>query len=389
MVPNFSNTAWMAAAMLTLAISPPAAAQVVQSHVTGLRAPAKMLALPDGELLVAEAGNGPNTGRVSLIDRDARRFTVVDGLPSGLHGPRLDPTGPSGLVLDGRRLYVLIGNGDITIPGVGQGSEIPNPAASSPLFSSVLLFDFVDGAPYSTGFVLPGAAHATLAANGAVYLWNVDGESVRVSRLVDFPDYVAEPRPDEPRHVRISNPYGMVGGNSGLTVTDASMNLVWEVALRPAVTAPRVLARLAPVPNTVPGVGPPVVEAVPASIRVAGNDYVVSLLTGFPFGPGAASVWRINRRTGVTERIISGLQTAIDVLPLTGNGELAYVLEYSRDFLAGGLGRVVLADAVRGTVLPIASELRTPTHMVRDVRTGDLFVTEFGPGRIVRVLVPR
>ena len=51
----------------------PAQAQIVQEHVTGLRAPAKLLALPQGQLLVAEAGNGPNTGRISFIDRDARR----------------------------------------------------------------------------------------------------------------------------------------------------------------------------------------------------------------------------------------------------------------------------------------------------------------------------
>ena len=73
--------------LLTLAavsILPAAApAQVVQEYVTGLRAPMKTLSLPDGSLLVSEAGAGPNTGRVSLVDRDGRRFTVVDNLPSG------------------------------------------------------------------------------------------------------------------------------------------------------------------------------------------------------------------------------------------------------------------------------------------------------------------
>ncbi len=378
-----------AASALFCAFALPAGAQVVQEHATGLRAPARLLSLPDGQLLVAEAGHGPNTGRVSLVDREGRRFTVVDGLPSGLHGPRLDPSGPSGLVMDGRRLYVLIGNGDISIPGAGQGSEIPNPAPASPLFSSVLLFDFADGNVPSLGHAVPSGAHATLAADQAVYLWNAQGESVRVSRLVDFPDYVAEPRPDEPRHVRISNPFGMVGGNSGLAVVDASMNLVWAVTIRPTLTTPRVLARLAPVPNSIPGMGPPVVEAVPASIRVAGDDYVVSLLTGFPFGPGAASLWRIRRHTGEVERIVGGLQTAVDVWPLTGTADQSYVLEYSQRFLTGGSGRLVRVDAARGTILSMADGLRTPTGLARDTRTGDLLVTEFGANRIVRVLVPR
>jgi len=374
---------------LAITITPPAVAQVVQEHVTGLRAPARLLSLPDGQLLVAEAGHGPNTGRVSLVDRDGRRFTVVDGLPSGLHGPRRDPSGPSALVMDGRRLYVLIGNGDISIPGLGQGAEIPNPSPASPLFSSVLLFDFATGDAPSLGHALPPGAHATLASGGAVYLWNADGAAVRVSRLVDFPDYVAEPRPDEPRHVRISNPFGMVGNNSELTVVDASMNLVWAVDIRPTLSAPRVLARLAPVPNTIPGLGPPVVEAVPASIRVAGDDYVVSLLTGFPFGPGAASLWRIRRHTGEVERIVGGLQTAVDVWPLTGTGDDAFVLEYSQSFLTGGAGRLVRVDAARGTALPMAEGLRTPTGLARDTRTGDMFITEFSANRIVRVLLPR
>ena len=82
-----------------------ATAQVAQAYVTGLRAPMKTLALPDGSLLVSEAGNGPNTGRVSLVDRDGRRFTVIDNLPSGFHGPTLDPTGPTSVLLFGQRLF--------------------------------------------------------------------------------------------------------------------------------------------------------------------------------------------------------------------------------------------------------------------------------------------
>src|SRR5690606_19394726 len=125
-----------------------------------------------GELLVAEAGTAsPNHGRVSLIDRDARRFTLIDGLPSALFLGR-DVSGPSGLLLGERRLYIAIGSGDTTVAGTGQGSEIPNPNVSSPLFSSVLLLEFANGSgPFSLGFSLPPDAQATLAADQAVYLY--------------------------------------------------------------------------------------------------------------------------------------------------------------------------------------------------------------------------
>ena len=142
-------------------------------------------------------------------------------------------------------------------------------------------------------------------------------------------------------------------------------------------------------PNTVPGVGPPVTDAVPASIREVGNDYFVSLLTGFPFGPGAASVWKVNRFTGATERVLSGLQTAVDVLPIAGTSDQFYVLEYSRAFLTNGPGRIIRVDGTRGTSLVIADPLQNATSMAVDTRTGDLFVTELAANRIVKVLVPK
>lgn len=159
---TFTTLVRTLAALVILAVTTVSAdGQVVQEYVAGLRSPAKLLALPDGSLLVAEAGNGPNTGRISLIDRDRRRFTVVDGLPSALFLGR-DASGPSGLLLIGDRLYVSIGGGDTTVTGAGQGSEIPNPSPASPLFSSVLLLE-LPSADIPLGFTLPFGAHATLA----------------------------------------------------------------------------------------------------------------------------------------------------------------------------------------------------------------------------------
>ena len=369
-------------------VAVPAPAQVVQPFVTGLRTPVKLFALPHSELLVSEAGNGPNTGRVSFVDRDGRRSTIIDGLPSGLGGPSgTEPAGPSGLLQIGRRLFVVIGAGDAVIETAGT---IPNPSPSSPLFSSVLLLEFADSAgEFGFDFALPASAHAAIAAGQGIYLRNARGESVRVSRLADFPDFVAEPTAAEPRNVRHSNPFGIVGSNTRIAVVDAAFNRLWTVAITPTLGAPVALANFAPVPNTVPGLGPPVSEAVPASIREVGNDYLVSLLSGFPFGPGAASVWRVNRFTGATERVLSGLQTAVDVLPIAGTSDQFYVLEYSRAFLTDGPGRLIRVDGTRGTSLVLADPLQNATSMALDTRTGDLFVIERRANRIVRVLVPK
>ena len=385
MKPQFSLRSIGYALGLAL-VAVPAAAQVVQPFVSGLRGPIKLLALPQSQLLVAEAGNGPNTGRVSLVDRDGRRFTIIDLLPSGFGGPaNAEPSGPSALLQVGRRLYVVIGEGDN-----GIRASLPNPTPSSPLFSSVLLLEFPDSAgEFGFDFVLPASAHGAIAAGQGVYLKNARGESVRVSRLADFTDFVAEPTAAEPRNVRFSNPFGIVGSDARIAVVDASFNRVWTVAITPTLGAPVAFTNFAPVVNTVPGVGPPVTDAVPASIREVGNDFFVSLLTGFPFGPGAASVWKISRLTGATERILSGLQTAVDVLPVAGTSDQFYVLEYSRAFLANGPGRIIRADSTRGTSLVIADPLQNATSMAVDTRTGDLFVTELAANRIVKVLVPK
>src|SRR5262252_845824 len=73
---------------------------------SGLKAPVKTIVTPKGNLLVAEAGNGPNTGRISIIDSSGNRRTLIDGLPSGLAPPNFDPSGPSGLALRGRMLFI-------------------------------------------------------------------------------------------------------------------------------------------------------------------------------------------------------------------------------------------------------------------------------------------
>lgn len=368
---------------LTAAVS---SAQLIQEHVTGLLSPVRTLALPGGALLVAEAGRTTvNSGRVSLVDRDRRRFTVIDQLPSGFHGPANDPTGPSAVLLFDRRLYILIGNGDVSIAAAG-GIERVNPSPSSPLFSSILLLELPDDdGDIATGFRLPRFAHETIARGEGVYLSNADGRTARLSRVVDFVDHVPMPRPDVPDNVQISNTFAMVGSEARFHVTDAARNLVWTVSL--ADRTPAVVATFPPVPNTVAGLGPPVVDPVPASIRTWGDELLVSFLSGFPFGPGAARVARLDRHTGEVRTLIGGLQTAVDVLPVAHGRGRFYVVEYSTNFTAGAPGRLLLVDDVDRAPLVIAEGLMQPTSVSRN-GAGDLFITEITAGRIVRIVAP-
>lgn len=362
-----------------------ARAQIVSEFVPGLKAPMKLLALEDGAVLVAEAGPGVNVGRISVIDRDRRRATLIDGLPSGL-AQGTEPSGPSGLLLTGRRLFVTIGGGNATVPGPAPGSEVVNPTPSSRLFNSVLLIEFLpESEVMPVGFVLDLAAQARMADGAGVYLSNERGERIRVSRLADIPDYVAEPRPDVPQNVRASNLFGLTGSDAHVDVVDASRNLVWGIDLNG--TAPRVLATFAPVRNTAP-MGPPVVDAVPAGLRGYGDSLLVSYLTGFPFGAGAASIVLVDRTNGTSRPIVSGLQTAVDVLPVPGRSGRFYVLEHSANLPAQEPGRLLLVDDAGGRLV-LAEGLRRPSSLAIDPHSGDILVSEVFANRIVLVKVPR
>ena len=95
-------------------------------------------------LLVSETGTTGvvHSGRISIVDNDGIRRTLLDGLPSATNDVN-EPSGPAGLVMRGRTLYLAIGIGD-TIQVVAPGSPVTvaNPNPASPIFSSVLAVHF-------------------------------------------------------------------------------------------------------------------------------------------------------------------------------------------------------------------------------------------------------
>lgn len=352
----------------------------------GLAAPSKLIFSTKGNLLVAESGNGPNTGRISIVDpTSGERRTLVDGLPAGLAAEG-GTSGPSGLAMRGRKLYVTIGAGDATLPAGPPGAEVPNPAPSSPILSSLLELRFSAGVERKTdGFTMTVADHDALANGDRVKLRDGRGGTLTVRLIADFPDFTPSPRPDLPDAVRPSNPFGVVADKKTLYVVDAAANAAYLVDARSKESS--TFAVFAPVPNT-RGFGPPVSEAVPDSIRLFGDRLLVTILTGFPFPPGAAQVRALDPATGESEPLITGLTTAIDVLPIeTANGTEFLTLEFSAEMLAspplnGRLRRYATPD---GPPQVLADCLVSPTSMARDEKTGAIFITEIFTGRIVKI----
>ena len=127
------------AASAVLLAGAQASAQCPATPLTsGLQIPLGIAQSNQGNLLVSETGTStPNTGRISIVGLNGTRRTLLDGLPSGLNDVN-EPSGPAGLFMSGRTLYVAVGIGDSFLPG----TFVPNPNPSSPLFSTVLAVHF-------------------------------------------------------------------------------------------------------------------------------------------------------------------------------------------------------------------------------------------------------
>jgi hypothetical protein len=234
------------------------------------------------------------------------------------------------------------------------------------------------------GIVLSPDDHAALKAGSRLTRDDGAGNPVIIELIADFDNYVAEPRPDAPDNVRASNPFGLVVLGERLFVADASLNSIRSIDLNSRAVG--TLTTLAPLPNT-RGMGPPVVEAVPDSIRVYGNQLLVTVLTGFPFPLGGAQVRLVDPATGASAPFITGLTSAIDSVPLPGGSFLT--LEYTADMLAGPAappsGRLQWFAAPDVSPVVLSNTLDKATRLEFDARTGAIFITEIFAGRIIKL----
>ncbi len=368
-------------ALTCLAASLPVNAQVI-TLAAGLKSPAKIIITDGGNLIVAEAGTGHNDGRVSLVDRCGQRRTLLDGLPSGAAPPEGGPSGPAGLALRERTLFVAIGTGDATVNGPFPGAEAPNPKGpSSPIFSSVLTAEFGAGIDNPAADVtLTLADHAALKAGATFTRQSAQGDTVSVKLLADFPDFA----PDPFVVARAANLFALALDGTTLYVANAGLNLISTVNTETGATA--TFTGFAPLPNPLP-FGPPVIDTVPDGLRVYNDQLLVTFLTGFPFPSGKAEVRSVALSTRSAATFIGGLTTAIDVLPVKTRygGDQFFVLEISSDLSNGAPGRLLRFDAPGSAPVVIAGGLIGPVGLARDAKSGDLFITENFTGRVMQI----
>ena len=389
------------ALVIMLLTSPPTYAQCPVTQLTsGLQLPLGITQTNQNNLIVSESGprGGTNSGRLSIVGLDGSTRTLIDGLPSATNDIG-DPSGPAGVFMRGRTLYVAVGVGDVVV-GIGlPGVGLPNPnGPASPIFSSVLAIHFSSHSEKKTGgFTLSLADQAALAAGQRVTLQNGGGDVIAIELVANFPDYIPNPLPTVPNNIRASNPYDLVAIGDTVYVTDGGRNLVWKVDINSGAFS--ALAEFPPIPNPLfnptpppPSIGGPVVEAVPTGIAYADGKLLVTLFRGFPFPAGTSVVEQIDPDTGEHAPFITGLRTAIDVIPVHAGDDTDYLLlEHST---AGGpplppfanSGRLLRFEEpnVASVIAGGPGCLTRPTSMTLDERTGTLYVIEYS-GRLISI----
>ena len=308
--------------LLALGVAPAAAATTnVDVVAKGLDSPRHLAFGSRGDLFVAEAGRGGNgpcfvggegpacmgaTGAVTKIDRWGRQSRIAKGLASYANTPgNTNAIGPHGItVLGADRVFVT--NGGPTEPKDDSGAPISREtlAAQNPvadLFGRLLLIKH----------------HGKIRKVADIWAFERD---------VNPDAAVGNPAVD-------SNPVDVLFDRGRFVVADAGGNAIDVVKHRGRVSNLAVFAnRLVPNPSGGPDIP---MQAVPTSV-VEGPDhqYYVSQLTGFPFPPGAANVYRLNPRSGAVTVFASGFTNIMD-LAFGRNGTL-YVLEIDHDGLLGG-----------------------------------------------------
>ncbi len=349
---------------------------------TGLQAPQKLVLTPRGNFLVTETNTQPNLGRISFVSRSGTRRSLIEGMPSGTEVVG-GGAGPSAMALRERTLYVTIGGGDSERRNA-TGASIHNPAGvSSPIFVSLLEIRFsLDLDQIGGTFRMTTAHQATLADGGEIELDDTISAKATIRVLTSFPVSVPEGT-----GYRFSNPWGLAFSADGtaLWMIDASQNTLSRVEI--ATGRWQRIMRFGPTPNPTP-IGAPVIEAVPTSIRVYGDQLLISFLSGFPFPRSAARVLVINPAARTAEPFISGLTSATDVFWRERSGQRAqfFALEFSltQSAMPAGPGRLLRFESPEPTV--VASDLRAPVSMAFDASSEELFVLELS-GRILKVSV--
>jgi hypothetical protein len=347
---------------LAFGLAAPSAYSQVTVVMSGLDSPRGLAFGPDGGLYVAEGGRGGTTPTDLVLDGQPRFF---------------GNTGALSRLLGGVQERIITG--------------LPSLAPASGAMAGSLQDVAFNSSGEAFGLMGLGAGpteRATLGTAGAIL-----GNLVRlpltggsVQALADLAAYEGAQNPDG--GAVDSNPFGLLITPGGFVVADAGANAVLGVTSTGTIST---LSVLPPRPNPTPP--PPVFQSVPTAVALGPDGaYYVGELTGFPFVPGAANVYRLDPTTGDRTIAHTGFTNIVD-LTFDPGGNL-YVLQITTNGLASptgpGPGALIQVAAGSGERSTIASQgLSFPTALTIG-SDGMFYVSNMGTspggGQVLRII---
>lgn len=354
-----------------LAASRAAAEDGLEVVASGLDNPRDLTFGPDGALYIAEAGRGD-----FIPGRDRDDALCFEG-PEGevCYGP----SGAVTRVMDDVQERVVSGLPSIGAIEDGSGAAGPHSVAFDADGNMVVLIGLgADPALRDPGGPLGefGMEFGQLAL--------VDGGGWM--NIVDVAAYEASDNPDG--GPPDSNPFAILATDDGFVLADAGGNDLLHIDGTGVISTLAVFPEML-VDDPFGGGGQIPMQAVPTSV-VMGPDgaYYIGQLTGFPFPPGGASVFRLEAG-GEAEVYATGF-TNILGLDFDAAGNL-YVLEMAMNSLLSDdpTGALVRVTPTRDQTI-VTSDLFLPTGLVIGddgyayISNGGILA---GGGSIVRILV--
>jgi len=324
---------------------------------TGLESPRGLAIAPDGNLVLSEAGRGGNfdpcitggsgnsvcygtSGALGLFNFSTNLYSrAITGLPSLARQN-------SGLYDDATGLNKLTFNGSGQLMGVfgNEGGTSPFPGPAGQWFGQTVSID------------LAGSTVTPLA-------------NITAFEVLNNPHTTAID----------SNPWDLVVHGSDTYVTDAAGNSLVKADSTNQVSLVHVFPNKdVNTPNNAPPGLPTVVSAqtVPTGLAIGSDGFLyIAQLSGFPFAPGSADVFRYDFVNPVTT-FASGFSNLVDIA--AGPDNSLYLLQYRNDYWASAPGSI-LRLGLDGSVETLFSGLTNPTALAV-APDGTIYVTNNGNG---------
>lgn len=299
----------------------------VTKIATGLVLPMGIETDYSGNIWVAETGTSHNDGKVVIVKPNGNKYDAIVNLSSFNNEQSGEGEGPSNLILVNNNLYILAADFlfKINVAGFRPGDK--------PIDATNMSREDIGAYVRGLNIVVPNDSH----------------------------------------------PYNLIKGPDGdIYITDAGANAIIH---RHSVGNYSVLAKFPTYANPTP-VGPPQVQAVPTGIIFDGHDFLVSTLTGFPFLPNKANIYRVSL-SGIVSVYQTGFTTLVNIADgnIYGHGILHHG-DFGPTGFSPNTGSFILANGSTSKVL--VDNLNMPVGL-KQINFHSWYISSMGDGTILKV----